>query len=119
VLLGNAQLEQVYSEVFDRYSTPSQGVLLWHGRVACRVVDRAISSVLAGPQDTSHQTMIWLPAGLVADDGTMLYLQIDYQLHVRQDSVVTLYRVADWSDFGQRILGSPSDVRVIVERRPA
>lgn len=118
MLLGNAQLEQVLGEEYDNYGNRTAGGRLWHGRTACRVVDRSRTNV-AGGGDTFHQTMIWLPAGLIADDGSPLYFQIGWTLEIRQDGVVTSYVVSDWSDFGQRLLGSPSDVRVNVERRPA
>lgn len=119
MLLGNAQLEQVYTTALDSYGSESQGGLVWHGRVACKVVDRVRTSMLVGPEDSYHQTVIWLPAGLIADDGTPLALFVDYQLSVRQDGVVTAYRVTDWSDWGQRLLASPSDIRVFVERHAA
>lgn len=119
MLLGNAQLEAVHGEAQDRYGRRGAGSVIWHGRTACRVIDRARSMVLSGTADTFHETIIWLPAGLIADDGTPLALQIDYTLDVREDGVLTSYVVTDWSDYGQRILGSPSDIKVYVERRPA
>lgn len=120
MLLGNAQLEAVYGEAQDRYGRRLAGAILWHGRVACRVIDRVRTVVSpGGGTDSLHETIIWLPAGLIADDGTALALQADYTMDVREDGVLTRYVVNDWSDFGQRILGSPSDVKVYVERRPA
>jgi hypothetical protein len=121
MLLGNAHLEAIYGETQDRYGRVVSGAILWHGRVQCRVVDvtRTLVAPGGGRADTFHQTRIWIPAGMVADDGSKVALKIDDSMDVRQDGVVTRYVVTDWSDWGQRLLGSPSDIRVDVERRGA
>jgi hypothetical protein len=120
MLSGNAQLQGVHAGGTDDYGVPVEGGAKWTGAEPCRVVDRTRTAPgPGGGLDRVHVTQVWLPARLVADGGGYLALAAGDYLDVQQDGVVTRYRVTDWSDWGQRTLGSPSSVRADVERLPA
>lgn len=119
---ANAQLTRVTAGTSrDDWGVPSElGEAKWTGEAPCRVVDRVYTAVsTGGGLDTAHRTQVYLQARLVDLDGSYLSIQPGDWLDVVQDGVAYHYVVRDWSDWGQRLLGSPSAVRIEVDRRPA
>jgi hypothetical protein len=119
----NAQLTAVRGTVpLDDYGVPVEGggTVKFTGQVPCTVVDRVMRALVpGGGVDRAHVTQVWLPGRLIADAGGYLALEVGDVLEVDQDGAPWRYRVLEWADWGQRQLGSPSSIRVEVERTPA
>jgi hypothetical protein len=121
VLLGNATLTRVALDAQDDYGSPTPDQAappIWTGAVPCQVITRELSQMQTGDVgNRTYETHVWIPARLQANDGSYLDVQIGYYVSVVQDGQIIDYAVSDISDQGIRLIGTPSDVRLIVARR--
>lgn len=116
-LFGNAVLTGVSSEVLDTYDVPTDAVTTkWTGRAVAHVVDRTRTVVDRGEVNRFHETVVFVPSRMIDDAGNYLAFQPGDYLTVEEDGKLWRYRVEDYTDWGQRVLGSPSDVQLVVER---
>lgn len=118
-IFGNAILVSLGRETLDDYGTPSPASTpTWHGRQIAQVVDRVRTVVTAGGEvNRIQETLIAIPSRTIADDGTYLTFQPGDYLTIEQDGAQYAYRVAGFNDTAERVLGSPTDVLLIAERR--